>query len=134
MTRRPGPAQTPPPNGPGLQDAAGGLAAALSRYLRALTGLIGLEMRETGAHSLVLASLCVGFLVAAVFAYLFLVTGATIAATWCLGGKVLVALFTLFGLHLILAAVLLAVLVRLARRPLFPGTREALRREMDKLS
>jgi peptidoglycan biosynthesis protein MviN/MurJ (putative lipid II flippase) len=134
MTRRPGAEQTPPVNGPGLQDAAGSLAAALSRYLRALSGLFGLELRETGAHSLVLAALCVGFLVASVFAYLFLVTGATIAATWWLGGKVLAALFVLFGLHVVLAGVLLAVLVRLAKRPLFPGTREALRREMEKIS
>lgn len=134
MTRRPGAEQTPPVNGPGLQDAAGSLAAALSRYLRAFTGLLGLELRETGAHSLVLASLCVGFIVAVVFAYLFLVTGVTIAATWWLGGKVLAALFVLFGLHVVLAGGLLAVLVRLAKKPLFPGTREVLRREMDKIS
>ncbi len=123
-----------PPEPPGLTTAGGGFAAAVARFLRALTGLFGLELRETGAHALVLALLGVAFIVASVFAYLFLLTALVVAVAGMLGGGWVASLLALCVLHLLLAAVLWIVVAGRAKRPLFPGTREALRREMERLS
>jgi uncharacterized membrane protein YqjE len=122
------------PETPGLQAAAGAFNSALVRFLQALTGLLGLELRETGAQALVLGLLGVAIIVAAVFAYLFLLLGATMLLVGWLGGGWLAALFGLCLFHLVLAVILVLVLRGRAVKPLFPGTREALRREMQRLS
>lgn len=122
------------PETPGLQAAAGAFNSSLVRFLQALTGLLGLELRETGAQALMLGLLGVAIIVAAVFAYLFLLLGATMLIVGWLGGGWLAALFGLCVFHLVVAAILVLVLRGRAVKPLFPGTREALRREMQRLS
>ena len=134
MNALPGADQQGSPEPPGLQAAAGGFAAALMRFLQVLTGLFGLELRETGAQALLLGSLAVALVVGSVLAYLFLLLGLTIVVVHALGGGWVAALFVLGLLHLAAAFVLLLVLRGRARKPLFPGTREALRREAQKLS
>jgi len=127
---RPGETTEPPR----LQAAAGQFSSSLVRYLQALTGLFGLELRETGLHALLLGSLAVAFIAAAVFGYLFLVLGVTMLLVGWLGGGWLAALFGLCVFHLILAVALVLVLRGCAGKALFPGTREALRREVQRLS
>jgi uncharacterized membrane protein YqjE len=122
------------PEAPGLQAAAGAFTSSLVRFLQALTGLFGLELRETGAQALMLGLLGVAIIVAAVFAYLFLLLGTTMLLVGWLGGGWLTALFGLCVFHLLLAAVLALILRSRATKPLFPGTREALRREAQRLS
>lgn len=122
------------PETPGLQAAAGAFTSLLVRFLQALTGLFGLELRETGAQALVLGLLGVAIIVAAVFAYLFLLLGTTMLLVGWLGGGWLTALFGLCVFHLLLAVVLALILRSRANKPLFPGTREALRREAQRLS
>lgn len=122
------------PETPGLQAAAGAFTSSLVRFLQALTGLFGLELRETGAQALVLGLLGVAIIVAAVFAYLFLLLGTTMLLVGSLGGGWLTALFGLCIFHLLLAAILALILRSRATKPLFPGTREALRREAQRLS
>lgn len=122
------------PESPGLHAAAGAFSSVLVRYLQALTGLFGLELRETGAQALVLGALAVAVIVAAVFAYLFLLLGVTMLLVGWLGGGWLAALFGLCLFHVIVAVILVLVLRRRAVKPLFPGTREALRREVQRLS
>jgi len=119
---------------PGLQAAAGGFGAALVRFLQALTGLFGLELRETGGQALLLGLLAVALVVASVFAYLFLLIALAVLAVGALGGGWVTALFVLCGWHLLLAVGLLLVLRARARQPLFPGTREALLRVVQRLS
>jgi len=134
MNTSPGADQHGSPEPPGLQAAAGGFTAALVRFLQALTGLFGLELRETGGQALLLGLLGMALIVAAVLAYLFLLLGLTIVAVHALGGTWVVALFALCALHLAVAVILLFVLRGRASKPLFPGTREALRREVQRLS
>lgn len=122
------------PESPGLHAAAGAFNSSLVRFLQALTGLFGLELRETGAQALVLGLLGVAIIVAAVFAYLFLLLGVTMLVVGWLGGSWLAALFGLCVFHLLLAAILALILSSRATKPLFPGTREALRREAQRLS
>lgn len=122
------------PESPGLHAAAGAFSSSLVRFLQALTGLFGLELRETGAQALVLGLLGVAIIVAAVFAYLFLLLGVTMLIVGWLAGSWLAALFGLCVFHLLLAAILALILRGRATKPLFPGTREALRREAQRLS
>lgn len=122
------------PASSGLSAAAGGVTSAAARFLRALTGLFGLELRETGAHALVLVLLGVAIILACVFAYLFLLTALVVAVAGFFGGGWIVSLLALSALHVLLAAVLWFVVLKRARRPLFPGTCEALRREMERIS
>jgi uncharacterized membrane protein YqjE len=134
MNTSPGADQLGSPEPPGLQAAAGGFTATLVRFLQALTGLFGLELRETGGQALLLGLLAVAVVVASVLAYLFLLLGLTIVVVHALGGTWVIALFALCVLHLVLAIVLLLVLRARASKPLFPGTREAVRREVQRLS
>ena len=134
MKPAPGAEHPATPEPPGLSAAAGNFASSVSRYLQAFSGLLGLELRETGLQALILGMLAVAAIVALVFAYLFLLLGATIALVGWLGGSWIAALLGLFVLHLALAAVLLLVLRAKARQPLFSGTREALRREVERIS
>jgi len=134
MNPSPGAESTGSPEPPGLQAAAGGFTTAVVRFLQALTGLFGLELRETGGQALLIGSLGVALVVASVFAYLFLLLGLTIVIVSSLGGGWVTALFILCALHAVLAVVLFVILRRRATKPLFPGTREALRREVQRLS
>lgn len=134
MNPSPGAESTGSPEPPGLQAAAGGFTTAVVRFLQALTGLFGLELRETGGQALLIGSLGVALVVASVFAYLFLLLGLTIVIVSSLGGGWVTALFILCALHAVLAVVLFIILRRRATKPLFPGTREALRREVQRLS
>ena len=67
MNPSPGAHQPEPLEPPGLQAAVGGFTAAGVRFLQALTGLFGLELRETGGQALLLGSLavasCIAFLI-----------------------------------------------------------------------
>jgi uncharacterized membrane protein YqjE len=126
------PEESPEP--PGLHAAAGAFSSSLVRYLQALTGLFGLELRETGTQALLLGSLAVAFIVAAVFGYLFLVLAVTMLLVGLLGAGWIVALFGLCVFHVLLAVILVLILRSRAVKPLFPGTREALRREVQRLS
>ncbi len=123
-----------PPEGPDLPEASRGFASAAVRFLQALTGLFGLELRETGGHALALAALAVGVIVAGVFAYLFLLLAIVVALTTWLGGGWLAVMLVLFIFHLLMAVGLVLALRSRANRPLFAGTREALRHEMERLS
>ena len=134
MNPSPGAESTGSPEPPGLQAAAGGFTTALVRYLQALTGLFGLELRETGGQALLLGLLGVALVVASVLAYLFLLLGLTIFVVGSLGGGWVSALFVLCALHAVMAIALFLILRGRATKPLFPGTREALRREVQKLS
>ncbi len=134
MNPAPGAERPAPKAESALSSATSTFASSAARFFRAFTGLLGLELRETGEQALWLASLAVGFIVAGVFAYLFLLLGISMALANWLGGGWMAVLLGLFGFHLILAGALLGVLIQRARQPLFPGTREAIQREVDKLS
>ena len=134
MNRVTGADQPLPPEEPSLTDAARDFVSAAVRFLQALTGLFGLELRETGGHALVLAGLAVAVIVAGVFAYLFLLLAVVVAFTTWLGGGWLAVMLAMFALHLLLAVGLAVLLRNRASHPLFPGTREAMRREMERLS
>ena len=95
MNPSPGAESTGSPEPPGLQAAAGGFTTAVVRFLQALTGLFGLELRETGGQALLIGSLGVALVVASVFAYLFLLLGLTIVIVSSLGGGWVTALFVL---------------------------------------
>jgi uncharacterized membrane protein YqjE len=123
-----------PPDEPALCAAASDFASSAVRFVRALTGLFGLELRETGAQALVLALLAVALVACCVFAYVFLLAAAMILLVGLAGGGWLAALFGLFVLHALLALALALWLRSRARRPLFPGTREAVRREVERFS
>lgn len=123
-----------PPDEAGLPDAVRSFVSAAVRFLRALTGLFGLELRETGGHALALAGLAVAVIVAGVFAYFFLLLAIVLALTNWLGGGWLAVMLILFVFHLLLAVGLVLAMRNYASRPIFPGTREAMRREMEKLS
>lgn len=121
-----------PTETPGLPSAVRDVTSAATRFFRAFAGLFGLELRETGAQALVLLSLAAAFLVACVVAYLFFLTGLVILVAGWFGGGWVIALMGLAVLHALLAAALWVTLRSRVRRPLFSGTREALRREMER--
>lgn len=121
-----------PPDEPALSTAASDFASSAVRFMRALTGLFGLEMRETGTQALVLALLAAGIIACCVFAYVFLLAAAMILLVGLAGGGWVAALIALCVLHALLAVVLVLWLRARARRPLFSGTREAVRREAER--
>jgi uncharacterized membrane protein YqjE len=118
----------------GLQDAAADFSSAVSRFVRAFTGLFGLELRETGFHALWLGLLSVALITACVFTYLFLLLGVTLLLAGWLGGGWVSTLLVLSLFHLLVAGGLLMVLRNMGQRPLFPGTREAIKREAERVS
>jgi hypothetical protein len=119
---------------PGLSAAASEFSSSAIRFSRALTGLFGLEMRESGCHALVLAALALGLLLALVFGYIFLLLAAGLAVVKVLGAGLVPTALVLGLLHVLVAAVLALVLRARIKRPLFAGTREAVRREVERLS
>lgn len=134
MQSSPGAGRPTSPEPPGLSAAASDFTSSAIRFARALTGLVGLEMRESGCHALVLAALGVGLLMSVVFAYLFLLLAAGLAVVKLLGAGLISTAAVLGLLHVLFAMVLVAVFRVNVRRPLFPGTREAVRREVERLS
>lgn len=123
------------PEAAGLSAAASGFVSSAARFSRALAGLFGLELQETGLHALVLAGLAVALIASALIAYLFLLAGLVFFVVARLdGGGWLWVLLSVGVLHVLAAAGLLYALVVLGRRPLFPATREAVRREVERIS
>jgi hypothetical protein len=119
---------------PGLSAAASEFSSSAIRFCRALAGLFGLEMRESGWHALVLVALALGLLLALVFSYVFLLTAAGLAVVKVFGAGLIPTALALGLMHVIVAVVLVLVLRARIKRPLFPGTREAMRREVERLS
>ena len=118
----------------GLSAAASDFTASAIRFSRALTGLFGLELRESGCHALVLSALAIGLLLALVFGYIFLLLAAGLAVVKAFGAGPVPTALGLGLFHVLVAAVLILVLRARLKRPLFPGTREAVRREAERLS
>jgi uncharacterized membrane protein YqjE len=127
--------QPPGPSDPtDIARASKGFVSSTVRFFRLLTGLAGLELRESGWQALTLMMLGVGFVVACTFAYLFLMVGLTILLTSWIGGGLAVTSLILFVLHVALAVAIFWILRQRAVEPIFPATREALRREAEKWS
>ena len=102
------------------------------RFGRALSGLFGLELRESGWHALGLLALALGLLLALFFAYLFLLLAAGLAIVGVFGAGLVPTALVLGLLHGLAAVILLLILRTRIKHPLFPGTREAVRREMER--
>lgn len=134
MDSSPGAGRPASPEPPGLSSAAADFSSSAVRFLRALTGLFGLEMRESGSHALVLFALAVGLLLALVFGYVFLLLAAGLVVVKAFGAGLIPTALALGLLHVVLAVILVLVLRSRVKRPLFPGTREAVRREVERLS
>jgi hypothetical protein len=134
MQSSPGADQPASPEPPGLSAAASDFSASAIRFFRALTGLFGLELRESGCHALVLAALSIGLLLALVFGYVFLLLAAGLAVVKAFGAGLIPTALGLGIFHVLIALVLVLVLRVRVKRPLFPGTREAVRREAERLS
>ena len=134
MHSSPGADQPGSPELPGLSAAASDFTASAVRFSRALTGLFGLELRESGCHALVLAALAIGLLLALVFGYVFLLMAAGLAVVKAFGAGLIQTALALGLLHVLAAVVLVFVLRSRVKQPLFPGTREAVRREAERLS
>lgn len=121
-----------PTEPPDPLSAAREASSAAVRFFQAFAGLFGLELRETGAQALALLSLATAFLTACVIAYLFFLTGLVVLAVGWLGGGWVIVLMSLSSIHAALAAVLWLIVKNRVKRPLFSGTREALRCEMER--
>jgi hypothetical protein len=134
MQSSPGAEQPASPEPPGLSAAASDFTASAIRFSRALTGLLGLELRESGWHALVLTALGIGLLLALVFGYVFLLLAAGLAVVKAFGAGLIPTALGLGLFHVLIALVLVLVLRARIKRPLFPGTREAVRREAERLS
>jgi hypothetical protein len=134
MQSSPGAEQPASPEPPGLSAAASDFTASAIRFSRALTGLFGLELRESGWHALVLTALGIGLLLALVFGYVFLLLAAGLAVVKAFGAGLIPTALGLGLFHVLIALVLVLVLRARIKRPLFPGTREAVRREAERLS
>lgn len=134
MQSSPGADQPASPEPPGLSAAASDFTASAIRFSRALTGLFGLELRESGWHALVLTALGIGLLLALVFGYVFLLLAAGLALVKVFGAGLVPTALGLGLFHVLIALVLVLVLRARIKRPLFPGTREAVRREAERLS
>ena len=134
MQSSPGADQPASPEPPGLSGAASDFSASAIRFFRALTGLFGLELRESGCHALVLAALGIGLLLSLVFGYVFLLLAAGLAVVKAFGAGLIPTALGLGIFHVLIALVLVLVLRARVKRPLFSGTREAVRREAERLS
>jgi len=134
MHPSPGADRPASPESPGLAGAAREFSSSAVRFCRALTGLFGLEMRESGWHALGLIALALGLLLALVFGYVFLLLAAGLAVVKAFGAGLIPTALVLGLLHVLAAIVLVLVLRARIKRPLFPGTREAVRREVERLS
>ena len=134
MHSSPGADRPASPEPPGLSEAASEFSSSAVRFSRALTGLFGLELRESGWHALILAALALGLLLALVFGYVFLLLAAGLVVVHAFGAGLIPTALVLGLLHVVVAVVLVLVLRVRMKRPLFPGTREAVRREVERLS
>ncbi|MFZ9932449.1 MAG: phage holin family protein [Chthoniobacterales bacterium] len=134
MHPSPGAERPASPEPPGLSAAASDFSASAIRFSRALTGLFGLELRESGWHALLLAALALALLLALVFGYVFLLLAAGLAVVESFGAGLIPTALGLGLLHVAAACALVLVLRARIKRPLFPGTREAVRREVERLS
>ena len=134
MQSSPGADRSASPEPPGLSAAASDFTASTIRFSRALTGLFGLELRESGYHALVLSALALGLLLALVFGYVFLLLAAGLAVVKAFGAGLVPTALGLGLIHVLAAIVLVFVLRSRIKRPLFSGTREAVRREAERLS
>lgn len=119
---------------PSVAGAVRGFVSSAARYLRAVHGLAGYELRESGWQALALGLMSVAFVVCCVVAYVFLLAGVTFAIARLFGGAWGFTLIALFAFHAVLAAALLFAIRKVAGRPVFPGTRQMIRRELDRLS
>jgi urea transporter len=119
---------------PGLSAAAGDFSSSLTRFLAALAGLFGFEAREAGYQLLILLLLFVAAVVAVVFAYFFLLLGVTFFVVGWLGGGWTAVLLGLFAFHVVLAAICVVFLRSGGRRPFFPGVRQLVRSQVEKMS
>ena len=133
MHPSPGADQSASPEPPGFSAAASDFSKSAIRFSRALTGLFGLELRESGWHALALCALAIGLLLALVFAYVFLLLAAGLAVVQTFGAGLIPTALVLGLVHVLAAVVLVLVLRSRIKRPLFPGTREAVRREVERL-
>jgi predicted anti-sigma-YlaC factor YlaD len=80
------------------------------------------------------AELGLGLLLSLVFGYIFLLLAAGLAVVKAFGAGLIPTALALGLLHVLVAIVLVFVLRLSIKRPLFPGTREAVRREVERLS
>lgn len=134
MDSTPGAGRTNTSEPIGLPGAFSGFSSAVVRFVQTLGGLFGLELRETGWHLLGLIALALGLLLSTVFAYLFLLLAAGLAVVSVFGAGLVPTALVLGVLHGLVAGALVLVLRSRIRRPLFPGTCEAVQREMERHS
>lgn len=134
MDSSPGADRPAPPEHIGLSAAASDFTSSAARFARAFSGLLGLELRESGAHALLLAGLALALLLALVFGYLFLLLASGLMVVKLFGAGLFPTVLVLGLVHVVAAVVLLLVLRARIRQPLFPGTREAVHREIERLS
>lgn len=134
MHPSPGAEHPASPETPGLAAASSEFFSSAIRFSRALTGLFGLELRESGWHVLALSALSLGFLLALVFGYVFLLLAAGLAVVKVFGAGLVPTALVLGIVHVAAAIVLVLVLRSRIKQPLFPGMREAVRREVERLS
>jgi uncharacterized membrane protein YqjE len=106
-------------------------SAALLDYVHARLSLVRIEAREATSHAAITAGLAVGGFVVLVFSYLFLVLAGVFALSQAFESPFSWAWAALiaFGLHLAAAAVLILLVVRRIKRPVFQHTIAELRKD-----
>lgn len=107
------------------------VTVAVLDYLHARITLLRIEAREATAHAGITAALAVGVLVVAVFFYLFLVLAGVAGLAAIFDGKFawLWAMLIAALVHLGAAAVLLFLVMKRIKRPVFEQTIAELRKD-----